>query len=54
MFGAGGQDALDGPVGRVAGFQRAGTEREGFQPPLPGIDVPAWLRGPTAFGGEQR
>jgi len=28
--------------------------REGFQLPLPGIDVPAWLRGPDAFGGEQR
>ena len=38
----------------VKGILAAGTEREGFQPPLPGIDVPAWLRGPTAFGGEQR
>ena len=38
----------------VKGILAAGTEREGFQPPLPGIDVPAWLRGPTAFGGDQR
>ena len=38
----------------VKGILAAGTEREGFQPPLPGIDVPAWLRGPGAFGGDQR
>src|SRR6266567_930316 len=38
----------------VKGILAAGTEREGFQPPLPGIDVPAWLRGPGAFGGGQR
>ena len=38
----------------VKGILAAGTEQEGFQPPLPGIDVPAWLRGPGAFGGEQR
>jgi len=38
----------------VKGILAAGTEHEGFQPPLPGIDVPAWLRGPAAFGGEQR
>jgi len=38
----------------VKGILAAGTEREGFQPPLPGIDVPAWLRGPAEFGGEQR
>ncbi len=38
----------------VKGILAAGTEHEGFQLPLPGIDVPAWLRGPGAFGGEQR
>jgi transposase len=38
----------------VKGILAAGTEHEGFQPPLPGIDVPAWLRGPGAFGSEQR
>src|SRR6266536_3148009 len=38
----------------VKGILAAGAEHEGFQPPLPGIDVPAWLRGPAAFGGEQR
>ena len=38
----------------VKGILAAGTEFEGFQLPLPGVDVPAWLRGPDAFGGEQR
>lgn len=38
----------------VKGILAAGTEHDGFQPPLPGIDVPAWLRGPDAFGGERR
>jgi len=38
----------------VKGILAAGTEHDGFQLPLPGIDVPAWLRGPGAFGGEQR
>jgi hypothetical protein len=38
----------------VKGILAAGTEHEGFQLPLPGVDVPAWLRGPDAFGGEQR
>jgi transposase len=37
----------------VKGILAAGTEHDGVQPPLPGIDVPAWLRGPEAFG-EQR
>jgi len=35
----------------VKGILAAGTEHDGFQLPLPGIDVPAWLRGPDAFGG---
>jgi len=38
----------------VKGILAAGTEHEGWQPPLPGVTVPAWLRGPDAFGGEQR
>jgi hypothetical protein len=38
----------------VKGILAAGTEHEGWQPPLPGVDVPAWLRGPAEFGGEQR
>ena len=38
----------------VKGILAAGTEHDGVQLPLPGIPVPAWLRGPDAFGGEQR
>ena len=38
----------------VKGILAAGTEHEAIQLPLPGIDVPAWLRGPAAFGGEDR
>jgi transposase len=38
----------------VKGILAAGTEHDGYQLPLPGVDVPAWLRGPDAFGGEQR
>ncbi len=38
----------------VKGILAAGTEFEGYQLPLPGVDVPAWLRGPGAFGGEPR
>ncbi len=38
----------------VKGILAAGTEHEAVQPPLPGIDVPAWLRGPEAFSGGQR
>jgi len=37
----------------VKGILAAGTEHDGWQPPLPGVDVPAWLRGPGAFGEEQ-
>jgi hypothetical protein len=47
------QEAGDPSYRTVKGILAAGTEDEGFQPPLPGIDVPAWLRGPGAFGGEQ-
>jgi transposase len=37
----------------VKGVLVAGTEHETTQLTLPGIDVPAWLRGPDAFGEEQ-
>lgn len=35
----------------VKGILDARTENEGVQLPLPGITVPAWLRGPDAFTG---
>lgn len=40
----------------VKGILAAGTENDDVQARLPGIDVPAWLRGPDAFGvsGEDR
>ena len=38
----------------VKGILAAGTEHNGVQLPLPGTGVPAWLRGPDAFGGEQQ
>ncbi len=34
----------------VKGILAAGTEAAPLQPPLPGVDAPAWLRGPGAFG----
>jgi hypothetical protein len=34
----------------VKGILVAGTENDAVQHPLPGMDVPAWLRGPDAFG----
>lgn len=34
----------------VKGILAAGTEASPQQPPLPGVDAPAWLRGPGAFG----
>jgi len=46
-------EAGDPSYRTVKGILAAGTEHEGFQPPLPGIDVPAWLRGPEAFGGQR-
>lgn len=38
----------------VKGILAAGTEHNPVQPPLPGTDSPAWLRGPEAFGEEGR
>ena len=47
-------EAGDPSYRTVKGILAAGTERDGVQLPLPGVGVPAWLRGPAAFGGEQR
>jgi hypothetical protein len=47
-------EAGDPSYRTVKGILAAGTEHDGIQPPLPGLAVPAWLRGPDAFGGEQR
>ena len=47
-------EAGDPSYRTVKGILAAGTEHDGVQLPLPGIAVPAWLRGPDAFGGEQR
>ena len=47
-------EAGDPSYRTVKGILAAGTEHDGVQLPLPGVTVPAWLRGPDAFGGEQR
>ena len=47
-------EAGDPSYRTVKGILAAGTEHDGVQLPLPGAGVPAWLRGPDAFGGEQR
>ena len=47
-------EAGDPSYRTVKGILAAGSERDGVQLPLPGVSVPAWLRGPDAFGGEQR
>jgi transposase len=38
----------------VKGILAAGTENAPTQPALPGVDAPAWLRGPAAFEGDGR
>jgi hypothetical protein len=38
----------------VKGILVAGTETAPLQPALPGVDAPAWLRGPAAFGEDPR
>ncbi len=38
----------------VKGILVAGTEASPLQPPLPGVDAPAWLRGPAAFAEQGR
>jgi transposase len=47
-------EAGDPSYRTVKGILAAGTEHDGVQLPLPGTTVPAWLRGPGAFGAEQR
>jgi hypothetical protein len=47
-------EAGDPSYRTVKGILAAGTEHDGVQLPLPGVGVPAWLRGPDAFGGEPR
>ena len=47
-------EAGDPSYRTVKGILAAGTEHDGVQLPLPGTGVPAWLRGPDAFGGEQQ
>jgi len=42
--------AGDGSYQTVKGILAARSENEPVQPPLPGLAVPAWLRGPDAFG----
>lgn len=43
-------EAGDPSYKTVKGILAAGTEYDASQPALPGIDAPAWLRGPAAFG----
>jgi hypothetical protein len=47
-------EAGDPSYKTVKGILAAGTETAPVQPRLPGVDAPAWLRGPAAFGGEDR
>ncbi|HEY2270689.1 MAG TPA: IS21 family transposase [Streptosporangiaceae bacterium] len=47
-------EAGDPSYRTVKGILAAGTGHDGVRLPLPGIAVPAWLRGPGAFGQEQR
>jgi len=46
-------EAGDPSYRTVKGVLAAGTEHDTIQLPLPGVAVPAWLRGPGAFAGEQ-
>jgi hypothetical protein len=43
-------EAGDPSYRTVKGILAAGTEHDSAQPSLPGVDAPAWLRGPGAFG----
>jgi hypothetical protein len=38
----------------VKGILAAGTDTMPLQPPLPGVEAPAWLRGRAAFEDGQR
>jgi hypothetical protein len=46
--------AGDGSYMTVKGILAAGVEHEPVQPALPGLDAPAWLRGPDAFAGTEK
>lgn len=46
-------EAGDPSYRTVKGILLAGTEHETSQPTLPGVEAPAWLRGPQAFGSEE-
>jgi hypothetical protein len=46
-------EAGDPSYRTVKGILLAGTEHETSQPALPGVEAPAWLRGPAAFGSEE-
>jgi hypothetical protein len=46
-------EAGDPSYRTVKGILAAGTENAPIQQRLAGIDTPAWLRGPTAFGSEK-
>lgn len=46
-------EAGDPAYRTVKGILAAGTEHAPLQQRLAGIDTPAWLRGPEAFGGEE-
>ncbi|MGH3160238.1 MAG: IS21 family transposase, partial [Streptosporangiaceae bacterium] len=45
-------EAGDPSYKTVKGILVAGTENDAVQQTLPGVDAPAWLRGPDAFGAE--
>jgi transposase len=45
-------EAGDPSYRTVKGILDAGTENEAVQLALPGVSVPAWLRGPEAFNGK--
>jgi transposase len=47
-------EAGDPSYKTVKGILAAGTETAALQQPLPGVDAPAWLRGPAAFGEEEQ
>jgi hypothetical protein len=47
-------EAGDPSYKTVKGILAAGTERAPLQGRLPGVDTPAWLRGPSAFAGPEQ
>jgi transposase len=47
-------EAGDASYQTVKGILAAGTESAPILARLPGVDTPAWLRGPAAFGGNEQ